>query len=304
MTLDLSKLVTEGRLPDSVNIDQASTLDMLRTINDQDKLVALAVERQIPNIARAVDLIADRLREGGRLFYVGAGTSGRLGVLDASEIPPTFGASPDLVQGAIAGGWKAIFETQEGAEDSAELGIRDMASRVMATDAVVGIAASGRTPYTVAAVQEARRRGCGTVVITNTPASPLAEAAEVAISPIVGPEVIMGSTRMKAGTAQKLVLNMLSTAVMIKLGKVYSNLMVDMHSSNTKLRMRAVRMVMLAAEVDEATATAALDAAASRVKIAIVLLRAGVSAEVAEAAMEKAEGFVRQAIAIAKGAGR
>jgi N-acetylmuramic acid 6-phosphate etherase len=304
MALDLSKLVTEGRLPESVNIDQATTLDMLRTINDQDKLVALAVEREIPNIARAADLITARLKDGGRLFYMGAGTSGRLGVLDASEIPPTYGASPDLVQGVIAGGWKAIFETQEGAEDSPELGIREIGARTVATDAVVGIAASGRTPYTVAAVQEARRRGCATVAVTNNPASPLAEAAEVAICPVVGPEVIMGSTRMKAGTAQKLVLNMLSTAVMIKLGKVYANLMVDMQSSNVKLRMRAVRMVMLAAEVDEATATAALDAAGSSVKIAIVLLRAGVSAEVAEAALRKAEGFVRQAIVIAKGAGR
>jgi N-acetylmuramic acid 6-phosphate etherase len=304
MSLDLSKLVTEARLPDSLNIDQAATLDMLRMINDQDKLVALAVEREIPNIARAVELIADRLQEGGRLFYIGAGTSGRLGVLDASEIPPTYGASPDLVQGAIAGGWKAIFETQEGAEDSPELGVRDVGARAMGTDAVVGIAASGRTPYTVAAVQEARRRGCATVAITNTPASPLAEAAEVAISPIVGPEVIMGSTRMKAGTAQKLVLNMLSTAVMIKLGKVYSNLMVDMQCSNVKLRMRAVRMVVLAAEVDEVTATTALDAAGSNVKTAIVLLRAGVNVSVAEAAVAKAEGFVRQAIVIAKGAGR
>jgi N-acetylmuramic acid 6-phosphate etherase len=304
MALDLSKLVTEGRLPESFNIDQATTLDMLRTINDQDKLVALAVEREIPHIARAADLITDRLKVGGRLFYIGAGTSGRLGVLDASEIPPTYGASPDLVQGVIAGGWKAIFETQEGAEDSPELGIRDIGARAQSTDAVVGIAASGRTPYTVAAVEEARRRGCATVAVTNNPASPLAEAAEVAICPIVGPEVIMGSTRMKAGTAQKLVLNMLSTAVMIKLGKVYANLMVDMQSSNVKLRMRAVRMVMLAAEVDEATATAALDAAGSNVKIAIVLLRAGVSAEVAEAALRKAEGFVRQAIVIAKGAGR
>jgi N-acetylmuramic acid 6-phosphate etherase len=300
MTIDLSKLVTESRLPDSLEIDQADTVLMLRTINEQDKRVALAVEKELPNIARAVDLIADRLKHGGRLYYVGAGTSGRLGVLDASEIPPTYGAPADMVQGVIAGGWKAVFETQEGAEDSAELGARDIGARAMAQDAVVGIAASGRTPYTVAAVEEARRRGCITVAVTNNPESALARAAEVAIAPVVGPEVVMGSTRMKSGTAQKMVLNMISTGVMIKLGKVYTNLMVDMQCSNEKLRKRAERMVMLAAEVDEATARAAM-AQCHSTKAAIVSLKAGVSPDKAERALLEADGLVRLAITIARG---
>jgi N-acetylmuramic acid 6-phosphate etherase len=299
MALDLSKLLTEGRLAESMAIDQAPTAEVLRLINEQDKLVALAVEQEIPQIASAVDLIADRLRLGGRLFYVGAGTSGRLGVLDASELPPTYGAPADLVQGVIAGGWKAVFETQEGVEDSEETGAGDVGVRATAADAVVGIAASGRTPYTVAAVKEARRLGCATVAITNNPNSPLAAAAEVAISPVTGPEVIMGSTRMKAGTAQKLVLNMLSTGVMIKLGKVYTNLMVDMRCSNEKLRVRAIRMVMLAAEADEAAAAAALDACGCHAKTAIVMLRAGVSAAAAQAALVQADGFVGDAIEIA-----
>lgn len=299
MTLDLSKLVTEGRLAESLEIDQAPTEQMLRLINEQDKLIALAVEREIPQIAKAVDLIAGRMKDGGRLFYVGAGTSGRLGVLDASEIPPTYGAPPDLVQGMIAGGWRAIFETQEGAEDSEELGIRDIGARAMAQDAVVGIAASGRTPYTVAALQEAKRRGCVTIAVTNNPGSELAAVADVAIAPVVGPEVVMGSTRMKAGTAQKMVLNMLSTGVMIKLGKVYTNLMVDMQASNAKLVKRAIRMVALAAEVDEATAAAALDRCHNNTKAAIVSLRAGVSYETAALALEQAGGFVRTAITLA-----
>ncbi|HLN60178.1 MAG TPA: N-acetylmuramic acid 6-phosphate etherase [Symbiobacteriaceae bacterium] len=301
MAIDLSKLVTESRLQESLQIDQVDTETMVRIINDQDQLVALAVQKELPNIARAIDLIADRLRQGGRLFYVGAGTSGRLGVLDASEIPPTYGASSDLVQGVIAGGWKAVFETQEGAEDSEELGARDLGARAMAHDAVVGIAASGRTPYTVAALQEAKRRGCVTVAVTNNPNSPLAQVADVTIAPVVGPEVVMGSTRMKSGTAQKLVLNMISTGCMIKLGKVYTNLMVDMQASNEKLRKRAARMVMLAAEVDEATAQAALDRCHSSAKLAIVSLKAGVDAAEAERLLAQAEGFVHKAINLAGG---
>lgn len=300
MTLDLSKLVTEGRLPETMQIDQADTATMVRLINDQDKLVALAVEKELPQIARAVDLIAERLRDGGRLIYVGAGTSGRLGVLDASEIPPTYGASPDLIQGVIAGGWRAVFETQEGAEDSEELGIGDITGRISPQDAVVGIAASGRTPYTIAAVQEARRRGCVTIAVTNNPGSPLAAAADVAISPVVGPEVVMGSTRMKSGTAQKMVLNMLSTGAMIKLGKVYTNLMVDMQASNEKLRKRALRMVMLATDVDEEAAAAAMERCGNNTKMTIVSLRAGVDAALAERALTVTNGFVRKAIAWAQ----
>ena len=304
MSLDLSKLVTEGRLEESMHIDQASTLEMLRLINEQDKQVALAVEQELPHIARAVDIAAERLSRGGRLFYVGAGTSGRLGILDASEIPPTYGAPPELVQGIIAGGREAVFATQEGAEDDASAGEAAITSRATPADVVVGIAASGRTPFTVAAVQAARRLGCATVAITNNPGSPLAEAAEVAIAPVVGPEVVMGSTRMKAGTAQKMVLNMLSTAVMIKLGKVYTNLMVDMEASNEKLRHRAVRMVMLAADVEEAAAEKALEAAGYHTKTAIVALKAGVDPATAARALEASGGRVSRAIALAAGGGR
>jgi N-acetylmuramic acid 6-phosphate etherase len=300
MKLDLTKLVTEGRLPESMAIDQADSMTIARLINDQDKLVAAAVEKELPQIARAIDLIADRLANGGRLFYIGAGTSGRLGVLDASEIPPTYGAPPDLVQGVMAGGGKALFQSQEGAEDSEELGVQDVKARVMAQDAVLGLAASGRTPFTIAAVQEARRRGCVTVAVTCNPDSALAKAAEVAIAPVVGPEVIMGSTRMKAGTAQKMVLNMISTGVMIKLGKVYTNLMVDMRTSNEKLRHRALRMVVLATGADEQTAADAMARCAGKTKLAIIMLKAGVDAAMADEALIQSHGFVAQAIEWAK----
>lgn len=298
--MEIKHLVTEGRLEASRNIDQVPTEEMVRIINEQDRLVALAVEKELPRIAQAVDLIAARLKEGGRLFYVGAGTSGRLGVLDASEIPPTYGTPHELVQGIIAGGREAVFATREGAEDSREQGAADIAERVKAGDVVVGIAASGRTPYTIAAVEEARRRGCATVAVTNNPGSALAAAADIAIAPVVGPEVVMGSTRMKAGTAQKMVLNMLSTGAMIKLGKVYTNLMIDMQASNEKLRLRAIRMVALAAETDEEAAGRALSEAGGSVKQAIVALVAGVDAAAARDALERAGGLVRQAIELAQ----
>lgn len=300
--MEISRLVTEGRLADSLNIDQAPTLTMMQIMNDQDKLVALAVERELPRIAAAVDAIVERMQQGGRLFYAGAGTSGRLGVLDASEISPTFGTPMDLVQGVMAGGKQAVFETQEGAEDSVEQGAGEIAARVMTQDVVVGIAASGRTPFTIGAVEEARRRGCLTVAVTNNPDSPLAAAVDIPIAPVVGPEVIMGSTRMKAGTAQKLVLNMLSTGVMIKLGKVFSNLMVDMIASNVKLRQRAVRMVTLATGADEQTAGKALAEANGSMKVAIVALLGGVDTAVAADAVARAGGMVHQAIEIARGA--
>lgn len=299
--MEISKLVTESRLTESMAIDQVSTEEMVRIINEQDKQVALAVEREIPQIARAIDGITERLRAGGRLYYVGAGTSGRLGILDASEITPTYGTPLDLVQGIIAGGTRAIFETQEGAEDSREQGAAAIAEKATARDVVVGIAASGRTPYTVAAVEEGRRLGCLTIAVTNNPGSQLAQAAEIAIAPVVGPEVVMGSTRMKAGTAQKMVLNMLTTGAMIKLGKVYSNLMVDMQASNAKLQQRAIRMVALAAETDEETAGKALAEANGSVKVAIVALLAGVPTAAAADAVSRAGGMVRQAIALAKG---
>lgn len=303
MTSDLDRLVTEGRLADSLHLDLATTEELVHIMNRQDQQVAQAVGREAAQIARAIDLIAARMKEGGRLIYVGSGTSGRMGLLDASEIPPTFGVSADLVQGVIAGGWQAVFETRDGAEDSAELGVRDISARAMAFDTVVGIAASGRTPYTLAALKEARRRGCLTVAVTCNPDSPMAAAADVAISPVVGPEVIMGSTRLKAGTAQKLVLNTLSTGVMVRLGKVYTNLMVDMQPSNEKLKRRAIHMVMLAAEVTEADAVAALARCDMSVKSAVVVLRTGVEPGAAALALERAEGSVSRAIELAAGGG-
>lgn len=298
-TADLTRLVTECRLAKSLEIDLASTEQVLQIVNEQDQRVALAVAREIPQIARAVDLITGRIKAGGHLFYVGAGTSGRLGVLDASELPSTFGTPRDLVQGLIAGGRQAVFRTQEAAEDDGALGRQDIASRVSPQDTVVGIAASGWTPYTVAALAEARRLGCATVALTNNADADLAAVADVAIAPVVGPEVIMGSTRMKAGTAQKMVLNMISTAVMIKLGKVYTNLMIDMQCSNEKLRHRAVRTVMMATGADEAGARTALAACHFHMKTAIVSLQAGVEPEKAAAALQLADGFVRRAIELA-----
>lgn len=296
MTNDLGNLVSEARLPESMRIDQAEPLEILRIINEQDRLVTDAVARCIPEIAAAVERITGRMRAGGRLIYVGAGTSGRLGVLDASEIPPTFGAPPELVQGIIAGGIAAVSATREGLEDSEDEGVRDIAARVLPGDSVLGIAASGRTPYTVAAVREARRIGCLTVALSNNPDSPLAREAEITIAPVVGPEVIMGSTRLKAGTSQKLVLNMISTAVMIRLGKVYTNLMVDMQPSNAKLRQRAVRMVVLATEAGEATAQQALEQCGYHAKTAVVMILTGLDAANAAAALSRSDGFVRRAI--------
>lgn len=304
MSLDLSKLATESRLAESMAIDQTGTEAMLRIINQQDQLVTQAVAQEIPQIARAVDLIAARIRQGGHLLYIGAGTSGRLGVLDASEIPPTFGSSPDLIRGLIAGGREAVFETREGAEDDAEAGRAEVLANARPVDVVVGISASGRTPYTLGALEAAKAMGCATIAVANNADSPMAVVADVAIAPVVGQEVIMGSTRMKAGTAQKLVLNMLSTGAMIKLGKVYSNLMVDMQCANEKLYHRAIRMVMLATDTDEATAQSALERCERQTKTAVVSLLAGVDPARARAALAAADGFVRQAVILAKEAAR
>jgi N-acetylmuramic acid 6-phosphate etherase len=291
------QLVTESRLDASFRIDEVPTEEMLRLINDQDAQVAGAVRPVIPAVARAVDQVSRRLRDGGRLRYVGAGTSGRLGVLDASECPPTFGVPPDLVQGIIAGGREAVFRTIEGEEDDEEAGVREIRAAAAPADAVIGIAASGSTPYTLAALQEARRLGCLTVAITCNPGSPLGAAAEIAIEPSVGPEVIMGSTRMKSGTAQKLILNMISTGVMVRLGKVFSNLMVDMVASNRKLRDRARRIVRIATGAAPVEAARALDEAGGQAKTAIVILLAGASRLQAESALAVAGGRVREALA-------
>lgn len=251
---DLTKLSTERRNPNTMNIDSVSTLEIIEMINEEDKKVALDVETAKVNIAKAVDVIAERLSKGGRLIYVGAGTSGRLGILDASECPPTYGVDYELVQGIIAGGPEAILKAVEGAEDSEELGKMDLQERnLRSCDVVCGIAASGRTPYAIGAMKYAKEIGAAVISIAMSENSPMSIIADVPISVVVGPEVIMGSTRMKAGTAQKMILNMLSTGTMIKLGKVYSNLMVDVQPTNEKLIARAKRIVKLATAAEDDT---------------------------------------------------
>ncbi|MEW6510412.1 MAG: N-acetylmuramic acid 6-phosphate etherase [Bacteroidota bacterium] len=297
---ELATLLTEQRNPASMDLDSLSIDGVLRLINAQDKLVPLAVEREIPYIARAVELIVHALKNGGRLFYVGAGTSGRLGVVDASECPPTFGTDPEMVRGIIAGGDAAMFRSQEGAEDNPDAAARDLdAQKVGARDVVCGIAASRRTPYVVAAVAHARRRGARTIYVTTNPRAEFNIDVDVAICPEVGPEVLMGSTRMKSGTAQKLVLNMLTTTAMVRLGKVYENMMVDLQLTNRKLRERSKRIIMMATGVSYERASELLSLSGGHVKTAIVMAGAGVSAEEARQRITEADGFVRAAIALA-----
>lgn len=291
--MDWNKISTEERNERTANIDSLSTIDMIRLINDEDKKVALAVEKEAEHIAAAVDVIAAQLREGGRLIYCGCGTSGRLGVLDAVECPPTYSTDPDMVVGLIAGGYHAMFRAVEGAEDDASLGGKDLREiGFCARDVLVGIAASGRTPYVLGAMAYAKHVGARVIGVTCCPGSPVAEASEIAIAPAPGPEVVTGSTRMKSGTAQKMVLNMLSTGAMIRLGKVYGNLMVDVKPSNEKLVCRCRRIVCAAAEVDEESARAALEQCGYRPKTAIVMLRLGVNAERAQELLERSEGRV------------
>ncbi len=269
--------MSQDRLDASLDIDRRSTLEIVRLIQEQDALVAPAVAAEAERIAHAVDEITNRLFHGGRMFYVGAGTSGRIAMLDAAELPPTFGIDGSLVRVLIAGGEGAFFNAVEGAEDDEETAIAAIEKEVVADDAVVGIAASGTTPYTVAAIRKANMLGALTVGVTSVSGSPLAQEADIAIVPQTGPEVIMGSTRMKSGTAQKLVLNTLSTAVMIRLGHVYSNLMIDMPATNEKLRNRAVQMVELAAEVPRPIAVQALREANGNVKLATIIAKKRVS---------------------------
>jgi len=275
--------MSQDRLDASLDIDRRSTLEIVHIIQEQDALVAPAVAAEAEKIAHAVDEIANRMHHGGRMFYVGAGTSGRIAMLDAAELPPTFGIDHSLVRVIMAGGEHAFFAAAEGAEDDEDAAIAAIEQDVVADDAVVGIAASGTTPYTVAAIRKANMIGALTVGITSIPGSPLAQEADIAITPEVGPEVIMGSSRMKSGTAQKLVLNTISTAVMIRLGHVYSNLMIDMPATNDKLRNRAVRMVELAADVPRATAVQALRDASGSVRLATVIAKKRVTAEEAKA---------------------
>lgn len=290
-------MLTEQQNPNTRQIDQLDTLAMLAAINAEDRIVAEAVAQALPAIAQAVDAIAERLRAGGRLFYAGAGTSGRLGILDASECPPTYGTPPEMVQGIIAGGEGAMFDAVENVEDDEQAGAADLVERGMnERDAVVGIAASGRTPYVLGALRYARSSGAITVGISNNAPAPVLDAAEIAIAVVTGPEAITGSTRMKAGTAQKLVLNMISTGAMIKLGKVYGNLMVDVQVKNDKLLQRARRIVALVGNVDDAQAAALLIKAHNDVKTAIVMARRSVDDTEARALLAQADGFLRRVI--------
>lgn len=295
--VELQKIATEQRNPETLKIDSLSTLEMVQLINREDQKVAEAVGAVTEKIAEAVDVIADRLEKGGRLIYCGAGTSGRLGILDAVECPPTYSTDPEMVHALMAGGYGAIFKAVEGAEDSRELGAQDMkAICFTAADVLVGIAASGRTPYVLGCMTYAKSLGAATISVTCCPGSELDLFADIGIAPSPGPEVITGSTRMKSGTAQKMVLNMLSTGAMIKLGKVYSNLMVDVKPSNEKLIRRCVTIVCAAAECTEAEAVTALEACGYHPKTAIVMLLRSVDAGAARTLLQNAGGRIAQVL--------
>ena len=293
----LSHLVSEGRNPDTMDIDLLPSLDIVQRINQQDKLVPLAVEKVLPEIAEAVDKITEAFKVGGRLFYIGAGTSGRLGVLDASECPPTFGTDPEMVVGIIAGGKEAMFRAKEGAEDDPALGEQDLKENTLTQrDVVVGIAASGRTPYVIGGLEYANKLGATTVALSCNPDSPIADIADIAISPVVGPEALTGSTRLKSGTAQKLVLNMLTTASMIRLGKSYQNLMVDVKATNAKLVARAARIVMQATDCTNQEAKTALKETDYDAKLAILMILTGLDRESATEQLNAKQGYLRKVV--------
>lgn len=295
--IQLNKLPTEQRNPNTADIDRLSTLEMVRRINDEDKKVAFAVERELGSVAQAVDAIYESLSSGGRLIYCGCGTSGRLGVLDAAECPPTYSTDPEMVQGIIAGGERAMFKAAEGAEDNADAGREDMQKLGLnSRDIVVGIAASGRTPYVLGAMAYAHEIGAKTVALTCNKASDMNAAADISIGVETGPEVITGSTRMKSGTAEKMVLNMLSTGAMIKLGKVYGNLMVDVMPTNEKLVRRSISIVSTAAGVDEEVAKSTLESCGFSVKTAIVMLVRGLSADEARRRLDENDGVIARAL--------
>lgn len=297
MAVELRKIDTEQRNPRTAQIDTLSTLDMVTLINEEDHRCAEAVRAVLPEIARSIDAIYEKVHAGGRLFYCGAGTSGRLGVLDAAECPPTYGVDPGLVVGLIAGGAPAFLKAVEGAEDSRELGEADLrAHDFSARDALVGIAASGRTPYVLGAMDYARSLGAPVMALTCCHDSEMSRHADITMAPVPGPEVITGSSRMKSGTCQKLVLNLLSTCVMIKMGKVYGNLMVDVKASNEKLYHRAVSIVCAATGTDEQTAQATLEKCDFHCKTAIVMLLLGMDAAEARAALDAADGRIAQAL--------
>lgn len=295
--------VTERENPNTTEIDKVSTLEAVRLINNEDKTVADAVEKVLPPIAATVDSVVERLQDGGRLFYVGTGTSGRLGVLDASEIPPTFGVSYDVVQGVIAGGYGALYQASEASEDDKDAGAADLKERGLTEkDAVIGLAASGRTPYTIGAVEFAKGIGCFTACITCVPDSAITKAVDIAIVPVVGPEAVTGSTRMKAGTAQKMVLNMISTVAMIRLGYVHGNRMTNVKPSNIKLRERGLRILMAETGLDEPASRSLLDKANGDLRIALVMFEAGIDREAAEKALADNNFVVSVAVARQKAA--
>jgi N-acetylmuramic acid 6-phosphate etherase len=294
---EIKKLITEARNPASEDIDNKSTEEILRIINGEDFTIPAIVEKEIPYIARAVDILVDAFKKGGRLFYIGAGTSGRLGVLDAAECPPTFGTNPGMVQGIIAGGEIALVRSQEGSEDQVEKGAADLMGRGFSpNDVACGIAASFRTPYVLSAIKKAREIGAKTIYVTCNPRTDIKLDVDVAICPVVGPEVVMGSTRMKAGTATKLVLNMLTTTSMIRLGKVYGNMMVDLQMTSRKLEERSKRTVMMVTGVDYKEASHVLNKAGGHVKTALVMILTNVDAHKARKRLSASDGFVRGAI--------
>lgn len=296
----LNELTTEQVNPRTRNIDQMDSEQIMRLINAEDKLIADVIEQAIPAIASAADYVVDAFRKDGRLFYVGAGTSGRIGILDASECPPTFGTPPEMVQGIIAGGFQAVKDPVEGAEDSEDRGSQDMEeNQVGPNDVIVGIAASGRTPYVLGAMREASRRGAKVIGLTNNHNTPMVQLADHMIEAVVGPEVILGSTRMKSGTAQKLILNMLTTTAMIRIGKVYDNLMVDLNPSNEKLVYRAKRIIRMAANASEEAVDQAYEESSGHVKTAIVMLLGNVGYEQAKRLLDQTDGFVSKAVSLA-----
>ena len=293
----LSTLITEQRNPNSMHVDSLSALEIVQLMNDEDKQVPLAIEKCLPQIAQAVECIVAAFQQGGRLVYIGAGTSGRLGVLDASECPPTFGVSPEMVKGIIAGGERALRHPIEGAEDSKAQAVVDLQTiQISSKDVLVGTAASGRTPYVIGALEYAKSLGSVTASIASNPNSAMANIVDIAIDTVVGPEVLTGSSRLKSGTAQKLVLNMLTTASMILMGKCYQNLMVDVQASNEKLKARAIRIVMQATDCDKALAEETLKQADQNAKLAIMMILSGLDRAQAEALLEKHQGKLQLAL--------
>ena len=293
----LSTLITEQRNPNSMNVDSLSALEIVQLMNQEDKQVPLAIEKCLPQIAQAVECIVAAFQQGGRLVYIGAGTSGRLGVLDASECPPTFGVLPEMVKGIIAGGERALRHPIEGAEDSKAQAVVDLQTiQFSSKDVLVGIAASGRTPYVIGALEYAKSLGSVTASIASNPNSAMANIVDIAIDTVVGPEVLTGSSRLKSGTAQKLVLNMLTTASMILMGKCYQNLMVDVQASNEKLKARAIRIVMQATDCDKALAEDTLKQADQNAKLAIMMILSGLDRAQAEALLEKHQSKLQLAL--------